>query len=44
MQNANEGEREMGLGDGGNEEVKVRTSVQYLHSPIKSQNDKKEYK
>jgi hypothetical protein len=44
MQNTNEGEGGMGLVDGGDEGIKMQTGVQYLPSPTKSQNDKKEYK
>ena len=44
MQNANEGAGGMGLVDGGDEAITVQTRVQYLPSPTKSQNDKKEYK
>jgi hypothetical protein len=45
MKNANEGNRGItSLKDVGGEEVEVQRSVQYLTSPTKSQNDKKEYK
>lgn len=44
MQNANEGAGGMGLVEGGDEGITVQTRVQYLPSPTKSQNDKKEYK